>query len=47
MGRHVVGAFGVMYPAGVLRRQGLQRGAQIGLHVGVSWITSDAEVWRM
>ena len=35
MGRHVVGAFGVMYPAGVPRRQGLQRGAQIGLHVGV------------
>jgi hypothetical protein len=35
MGRHVVGAFGAMYPAGVLRRQGPQRGAQIGLHVGV------------
>ena len=48
MGRHVVRPFDVVHPAGIGRRQAAERSDQIGAHVGVgvSWMTSEAEVCR-
>ena len=46
--RHVVGALGRVHPGAVGGRKPVQRGDEIGLHVGVafSWMMSEAEVWR-
>jgi hypothetical protein len=35
MGRHIVRAFHAVHPTRVRRRQALERGDKIGLHVGI------------
>ena len=41
MRRHVVRAFGVVHPAGIGRRQPVERGHEIGLHVGIGILLDD------
>jgi hypothetical protein len=41
VGRHVIGAFNRVHPAGVLRRQPAQRRGEIGAHVGIGVLLDD------
>ena len=41
MGRHVIGPFNVVHPAGIGRRQAAERSDQIGAHVGVGVFLDD------
>ncbi|MEA2966145.1 MAG: hypothetical protein QOI46_6243, partial [Alphaproteobacteria bacterium] len=49
MRRHVIGPFDVVDPVGIGRGKTIQCARKISAHVGIriSWMTRDADVWRM